>query len=302
MNKLTITWVERGEELSLTMTSRAAAFEMYEDLKADDNVSAAEIDCDGLTLGATAGGRHAQGRQGARQPAGDARRQPEAAVGTGPGPGSRSTGRAVPDRHPRRPRQAGAWRMRLAVATISITEEVSMSKKRNRGRHRKPAPVPWFEVGQRVVCVDATPHPLADGRRPLTAGKIYVVRAIDIDDWREPGWGVHLEGVTISFPGRDWVAWAFHPRRFRPVTERPTDIAELRKLLTRVSADAVEVRDSSAAKGVPTIKPSQQYAPWAKDPDPPDLERLDGDKLEAYFRKKRKKTQRTDAQGPLSAS
>lgn len=48
--KFTITWVERGEELSLTMTSRDGAFEMFADMKADDTVTAAEIECNGETL------------------------------------------------------------------------------------------------------------------------------------------------------------------------------------------------------------------------------------------------------------
>jgi hypothetical protein len=45
-------------------------------------------------------------------------------------------------------------------------------------------PKPYFDVGQRVVCVDASPNRLASGRKLLAAGKIYIIRAIDVT----PGW------------------------------------------------------------------------------------------------------------------
>jgi hypothetical protein len=93
-------------------------------------------------------------------------------------------------------------------------------------------PKPTFEVGQRIVCVDASPNRLTPNRRPLVAGKIYVVRAINLGlklPW--PWWGVHVEGVRIFYPGSEAVEWAIHPGRFRPVTRRPTDITIFERLL-----------------------------------------------------------------------
>jgi hypothetical protein len=90
---------------------------------------------------------------------------------------------------------------------------------------------PWFWVRQRVVCVDAAPNPGGYPRKLLTRGRIYVIRAIDTTPgWKPPRWGVHLEGIFIVCPdGRR--EWAIHPRRFRPVVERPTDIEIFRELL-----------------------------------------------------------------------
>ena len=91
-------------------------------------------------------------------------------------------------------------------------------------------PKPYFQVGQRVVCVDAAPNRLASDRKLLVAGRIYIIRGIDVSPgWKWPWWGVHLEGVRHLY--LDGVReWAFHPRRFRPVTERPTDITIFRKI------------------------------------------------------------------------
>ena len=38
-------------------------------------------------------------------------------------------------------------------------------------------------------------------------------------------------------------------------------------------------------------KSRQQYAPWAEDPDPPDHQPLDENKLEEYFREKERQKQ-----------
>jgi hypothetical protein len=88
-----------------------------------------------------------------------------------------------------------------------------------------------FHIGQRVVCVDATPNRLFPVK-VLTRGRIYTIRAVDQrPGWKAPGWGVHLEGIYVFYPGHG--EWAIHPRRFRPVTERPTSIAVFKKLLDK---------------------------------------------------------------------
>jgi hypothetical protein len=92
---------------------------------------------------------------------------------------------------------------------------------------------PWFHVGQRIVCVDASINPKGYPQKLLTAGKIYEVRGIDqTPGWKAPHWGVLLEGIWIAYPdGRS--EWAMHPRRFRPIIERPTNIDVFEKLLDK---------------------------------------------------------------------
>jgi hypothetical protein len=89
-----------------------------------------------------------------------------------------------------------------------------------------------FRVGQRVVCVDASPNQRYGVALPmLKRGGIYVIRAIDLKvNWQAPGWGVHLEGITIIHPDAG-CEWAMKPSRFRPVVDRPTDLEVFRKLL-----------------------------------------------------------------------
>ena len=90
---------------------------------------------------------------------------------------------------------------------------------------------PDFHVGQRVVCVDAAPNP-KHGGKPLSRGKIYVIRAIDTTPrrWEPPGWGVLLEEVTVAHPSGKF-EWTMRPSRFRAVVDRPTDIEVLKRLL-----------------------------------------------------------------------
>jgi hypothetical protein len=90
---------------------------------------------------------------------------------------------------------------------------------------------PHFHAGQRVVCVDASPNRLC-GVKLLTRGAIYVVRAIDVKPkWQASGWGVHLEEIRIVHPAG--MEWPFHPRRFRPITPRKTDISMFTKMLAK---------------------------------------------------------------------
>src|SRR5262249_41072332 len=88
-----------------------------------------------------------------------------------------------------------------------------------------------FHIGQRVVCVDTSPNRRCSAAKLLTRGKIYTIRAIDSNPgWQAPGWGVHLEGIWIIHPDVG-CEWPIHPRRFRPIVDRPTDIEIFRKLL-----------------------------------------------------------------------
>jgi hypothetical protein len=93
---------------------------------------------------------------------------------------------------------------------------------------------PHFHAGDRVLCVDASPNPLRRAM-PLVRGRIYTIRAVDRGEngkWKSPGWGIHLEGILVLYPGRQ-SEWAFHPKRFRPVIERPTNIDVFKKLLDK---------------------------------------------------------------------
>jgi hypothetical protein len=90
--------------------------------------------------------------------------------------------------------------------------------------------IPTFHAGQ---CIDAASNPMYPTKL-LSAGKIYVVRAIDCGpSWKAPHWGVHLKGIVIYYPCTDnTVQWAFNPNRFRPIVERrPTDITLFREIL-----------------------------------------------------------------------
>jgi hypothetical protein len=100
---------------------------------------------------------------------------------------------------------------------------------------------PYFHAGQKVVCVDASANQRG-GEKLLTRGKIYTIRAIFQEPgWQAPGWGVYLEGVRIVHPD-DGMEWPIHPRRLRPVTERPTNIEIFRKLLATVSVKCLPVK------------------------------------------------------------
>jgi hypothetical protein len=85
-------------------------------------------------------------------------------------------------------------------------------------------PKPYFEAGQRVVCVNAAPSRLAPDNKVLVAGKIYVIRAIDLGpSWKWPWWGVHLEGLRVFYPGNDALEWALtRPASDRLQNGRPT--------------------------------------------------------------------------------
>jgi hypothetical protein len=92
----------------------------------------------------------------------------------------------------------------------------------------------YFVIGQRVVCVDASPNRRHGVASPVRRGGIYVIRAIDQRPrWQAPGWGVHLEGILIYHPDAG-CEWPMKPERFRAVVARATDIEVFRKLLAGV--------------------------------------------------------------------
>jgi hypothetical protein len=93
-------------------------------------------------------------------------------------------------------------------------------------------PTAHFRVGQRVVCIDASPNKRYGVAVPgLKRGGIYIVRGIDHKPgWEAPGWGVHVEGIRVMHPDVG-CEWAMRPGRFRPVVDRPTSIEVFRKLL-----------------------------------------------------------------------
>jgi hypothetical protein len=74
-----------------------------------------------------------------------------------------------------------------------------------------------FHIGQKIVCVDASP-PANPWHRahPLILNKIYIVQSLE---------GPFCIGIDSS--GRAWQNW-----RFRPLVERKTDITIFEQLLT----------------------------------------------------------------------
>jgi len=76
-----------------------------------------------------------------------------------------------------------------------------------------------FQVGQKIVCVDASlPANPWHRANPLVKDRIYVVR----DSLR-----CNCGCVDIDGSGRGW-----QPFRFRPLIERKTDISIFTKMLT----------------------------------------------------------------------
>lgn len=92
-----------------------------------------------------------------------------------------------------------------------------------------------FRVGQKVVCVDASP-----GRhtfiRYLKRGAIYTIRGIDTESGQ---YGVWLQEVILPVIAPWKLEMSFMPTRFRPIVEKSTDtgMAVLREILDRESFD-----------------------------------------------------------------
>jgi hypothetical protein len=79
-----------------------------------------------------------------------------------------------------------------------------------------------FHVGQKVVCVDASPWFGAPHlAHTLTKGSVYTVKDYSPSDFTEP---------SLMLCEVAWPPWMF-ARRFRPVIERKTDISVFTQLL-----------------------------------------------------------------------
>ena len=98
---------------------------------------------------------------------------------------------------------------------------------------------PHFHIGQRVVCIDASPNKRHGVAVPgMKRGGIYIIRGIiRKPKWECPGWGVLVEGICIMHPDVG-CEWPMRPGRFRPVVDRPTNIEVFRKLLAGADAGA----------------------------------------------------------------
>lgn len=82
-----------------------------------------------------------------------------------------------------------------------------------------------FYVGQRVVCVDDSPH--FEGTAALKMGAVYTVRNFhECPDGRV---GMRLSEVTLPLAGNG-IEHCFRQSRFRPVT----DISDLQAIVAEV--------------------------------------------------------------------
>jgi len=84
-----------------------------------------------------------------------------------------------------------------------------------------------FRVGQRVICIDATPYngDWADGVDPLIQGAVFTISR---SNYPSP---IFTGGVVISV--RELTnPYGYFASRFRPVVSRPTDISAFTKMLT----------------------------------------------------------------------
>lgn len=90
-----------------------------------------------------------------------------------------------------------------------------------------------FRAGQKVVCVDASGGPT------LTEGAVYTIHRIEgpfpgrFRDQIGEMYGVFLYEVEP-----DPQFYGFHPSRFRPAVDRPTDISVFTRMLKPEKTDA----------------------------------------------------------------
>lgn len=92
-----------------------------------------------------------------------------------------------------------------------------------------------FYVGQKVVCVDATPRPGL--RKVLKEGAIYTISRLDGPLHEGDENGVDL--VEVPARGTNGYQASYRAVRFRPITERKTSI-EIFKAMLNPSKTEVE--------------------------------------------------------------
>lgn len=98
-----------------------------------------------------------------------------------------------------------------------------------------------YHVHQKVVCIDDTNLGTDTGKGVITAGEEYVIRWLGpFNHWQEDQevLCVRLVGVTrpeLNSPGfEDHDDMPFKASRFRPLTEKKTDISVFTAMLTDV--------------------------------------------------------------------
>lgn len=95
-----------------------------------------------------------------------------------------------------------------------------------------------FKVGQKVVCVDASPDPFGRALQ-VKKGQVYTVSAVLCG-----GIGITLVEISCT-DAHGW--WA---SRFRPVVERKTDISVFQAMLKQVPVTAdLTLAHTSAERG-----------------------------------------------------
>jgi len=84
-----------------------------------------------------------------------------------------------------------------------------------------------FDVGQKIVCIDAGPTYLGKPV-PLRKGAVYTVAGVGEEDFYG-AYGVYLAEVAAGSDGKHLDA--FRHTRFRPIIERKTDISVFESML-----------------------------------------------------------------------
>lgn len=82
-----------------------------------------------------------------------------------------------------------------------------------------------FHVGQKVVCVDASPD-LNGEPTPAALNTVYTVDGID-------ACGPHCCGLILAEVPLHLGRWSHCSMRFRPIVERKTDISVFHKILRK---------------------------------------------------------------------
>ncbi len=87
-----------------------------------------------------------------------------------------------------------------------------------------------FYSGQKVVCVDDSPSVYGD-ESGLVKGDIYTVNKVMYSAEADR---TCLDIVEVPNDWDNSWYWGFRPERFRPVTEKKTDISVFKEIVTKV--------------------------------------------------------------------